>query len=46
MSESNESDDWLAGGEIGAELAQGTLVGDVDIDTSDLPEPPDDPEVA
>jgi hypothetical protein len=46
MSESTESDDWLAGGTMSAELASGTLAGSVDIDTSGLPDPPDDPDVA
>jgi hypothetical protein len=37
-----ESDDWLAGGTMSVEADNLTLGESVDVDTSGLPEPPDD----
>jgi hypothetical protein len=44
MSESNESDDWIAGSEMTANASNLTYFGgmSIPIDTSGLPEPPAD----
>jgi hypothetical protein len=44
MSESNESDDWIAGSEMTANASDLTYFGgmSIPIDTSGLPEPPAD----
>jgi len=47
MSDSGESEEWLAGGTMSAEADNLTLGESVDVDTAGLPEPPDDdPDVA
>jgi hypothetical protein len=48
MSENNESDDWIAGATIEAEASNLTFFDGscVPVDTSRLPDPPEDPEVA
>jgi hypothetical protein len=44
MSESNESDDWIAGSEMTADASNLTYFGgmSIPIDTSGLPDPPAD----
>lgn len=47
MSDSGESEEWLAGGTMSAEADNLTLGESVDVDTAGSPEPPDDdPDVA
>jgi hypothetical protein len=48
MSENNESDDWIAGATIEAEASNLTFFGGscVPVDTSRLPDPPENPDVA
>jgi hypothetical protein len=48
MTETNESEDWVAGSTIEANASNLTFFGgsSVPVDSSLLPEPPDNPDVA
>jgi hypothetical protein len=48
MSDNNESEDWIAGGTIEAEASNLTFFDGscVPVDTSCLPDPPENPDVA
>jgi len=48
MSDSNESEDWVAGGTLEASASNLTFFGgsSVPVDSSRLPEPPENPDLA